>query len=248
MVVGKAWVVVLGIKASRLMVAREKKYGYIDGTPRIMTIKEQTATFGEVDTKNIVVITTLISSGNTYPGYGRYPKDQTPLGVDKGNSKFNMASMRSERQALDRLSPGTLPTGTEVGDERYVDIEATTSKPIDTASGPVDQDTGEIIEGEARVLPDANDPDNIFSQPPEPTPEPEPKAKAKPEPKKADRLVNAGEIATIHSTLAYSNLTLSDISAFVASQNWRVKKLSELKLSQQVELLAAIKSGAATAK
>lgn len=46
------WAVVRGIKASRLICGREKSYGYIDDTPRIMTPDEQMRIYGEVDDKS----------------------------------------------------------------------------------------------------------------------------------------------------------------------------------------------------
>jgi len=64
-------------------------------------------------------------------------------GTDKGNTKANMAFIRSERNAFGRLSPDALPPGIEVIDEDYTDVPDI---------GKVDQATGEIVEGEASVI------------------------------------------------------------------------------------------------
>jgi hypothetical protein len=122
----ESWAIVLGIKASRLIVSRRHNYSYIDGTPRMMTEEEQKKILGEIDTNNLQAITILKDeSGNLYPGYGHWPKGTEPYGVDKGNSKANMAFIRSERQALDKMDPGALPQGVEVIDEEYTPAPAT---------------------------------------------------------------------------------------------------------------------------
>jgi len=97
-----------------------------------MNEAEQVKTFGEMDKANLWAITILRDKhGNSARGYGSWPKSESPYGTEKGNSKFNMAATRSERQALDRLFPDTLPAGIEVADEAYIDVE-----------------TGEIVERE----------------------------------------------------------------------------------------------------
>jgi hypothetical protein len=139
---GEDWVVVRGIKASRLISGRDKCYGYIDDTPRIMTEDEQKRIFGEVDTLNLVTICKLKDrDGNLFTGYGKYPFASTPKGMDKGNTKFNMSAIRAERQALDKLNPGAMPA-IDVVDETYM----TPNKVVVPEVGKVDKETGEITE------------------------------------------------------------------------------------------------------
>jgi hypothetical protein len=120
MVVGEDYVTVLGIKATRLIAHRCGGFSYLDDTPRVMTEEEQKRIFGDVDTTKIMAITKLKDSkGNEAPGYGSWPKGEEPYGADKGNTRANMAFIRSERNALDRLFAGEMPQGVEVIDEEY---------------------------------------------------------------------------------------------------------------------------------
>lgn len=122
---GDKWVRVLGIKAKRLISSRQGAIQYLDMSPRIMTNEEQITVGGKVDEDNVCFMTHLrdANSGAEAFGYGKWPKDQEPYGTDKGNSKENMAGIRSESQALDRLRPGEMPTGVAVMDEQYLDKE-----------------------------------------------------------------------------------------------------------------------------
>jgi hypothetical protein len=155
---GGAWAVVRGIKASRLICGREKSYGYIDDTPRIMTTDEQMRIYGEVDDKSLVTICKLKDrDGNTFSGYGKWPKNTKPYGTEKGNSMFNMSAIRAERQALDKLNPGAMPADVDVVDERFVEhpskvtvtevepeakrLEEAAEEPIPAEDEPV-EDTG----------------------------------------------------------------------------------------------------------
>jgi len=115
---GETWVAVLGIKAIRQIAGRDKKYTYKDG-PRVMTEEEQKLIRGQAEPDRIWSITVLQDSdGNTYPGYGFWPRGVTPYGQDKGNSDVNMSFIRSERNALDKMSPGALPD-VDVAEETY---------------------------------------------------------------------------------------------------------------------------------
>ena len=135
------YVTVLGISATRKLVAQRGSYSYLDNTPRIMTEQEQRNIFGEVDAINIRAITKLKTrEGLEAQGYGSWPKNKEPLGVDKGNSKANMAFIRSERNAFGRLFTDAIPQGVEVIDEAYVDAPDV---------GKIIDSTGEIIEQEA---------------------------------------------------------------------------------------------------
>jgi hypothetical protein len=113
----ETWETILSIKATRLIASRSGRFSYLTG-PRVMTDKEQQDTFGEVDQANIVAITMLKDlAGNQAPGYGRWPKNKAVYGEDKGNTKENMAIIRSERQAFERLLPGEMPLQLEAVDE-----------------------------------------------------------------------------------------------------------------------------------
>jgi len=142
---GENWTTVLGIGATRLMMARQGTFSYIDDTPRIMSEQEQMRIFGKVDPANIVAITKLRTrDGLEANGYGKYPRDGKPMGTDKGNSIENMAFIRSERAAFGRLFPDArLPKDVDVVDEQY----------METPSGTVETRTGEIV-GESVVEPE----------------------------------------------------------------------------------------------
>lgn len=123
---GKAnetWATVIGIKAKRLLASRRGNYSYVDNTPRVMSEEEQRRIFGEVSRDKLMVITKVKdpATGAESPGYGSWPKDSEPYGTEKGNSKFNMAAIRSESQALDRLRPGEMPVGVEVVPEELAE-------------------------------------------------------------------------------------------------------------------------------
>jgi len=139
----------LGIKTKRLMARRQKPFSYIDDTPRMMTPDEQMKVWGKVWADRLCAITKLRAlDGSTADGYGTWPKGKKAYGENKGNSPENMAHVRSESAALDRLCPDTLPQGVDVMDERFVEAEAV--KTVDTR-------TGEIIEGEKAE-------DNLFDE------------------------------------------------------------------------------------
>ena len=142
---GQDWTMVMGIAATRVIAQRQGDFSYLDDTPRIMTKDEQFKAFGEVDASKIWAVCKLknVITGATAIGRGNWPKDTQPQGTDKGNTKANMAFIRAERQALDRLCPGKLPTNVEVMDESLIDIPDV---------GQVDRATGQIIEASAKVL------------------------------------------------------------------------------------------------
>jgi len=121
-IVGEDWATVMGIKAKRLLASRRGSCSYVDNTPRLMTQEEQKTILGEVEADKLWVITKLKDpqTGAEAVGYGFWPKGDKPYGTEKGNTKFNMAAIRSESQALDRLRPGEMPMGVEVIDEQYI--------------------------------------------------------------------------------------------------------------------------------
>lgn len=150
-VIGTTEEVVLGIGATRQITAQTAgKYSFVGGTPRVMTKTEQETTFGQYDPDNLWVYTLLRDGqGNEFPGYGFWPRDTEVKGADKGNSVFNMASIRSERNAANKMAPGALPSDVAVMDEQYLDKPAPNKVTIERT---VDTQTGEIIEGESQEV------------------------------------------------------------------------------------------------
>lgn len=130
------WATVIGIKAKRLLASRKRSFSYLDDSPRIMMDEEQKKIFGKVDDKYIFAVTILQNpkTGAIARGYGKWEAGKEPYGTDKGNSAENMAFIRSESQALDRLCPGEMPQGVGVLDEEY--------------APSANLATGEFVEGE----------------------------------------------------------------------------------------------------
>lgn len=117
------WAVAIGISANRLLARRQGPYSYIDNTPRLMTDAEQKQIRGKLDDKQIWAITKLRSiDGMEAQGYGYWIKDADVYGDDKGNTAEGMAMIRSERQALERLNPDSLPGDVIVVDDSYLSI------------------------------------------------------------------------------------------------------------------------------
>lgn len=116
-------VVVLGIEANRKMARRRTPYSYKDG-PRPLTAQEM-EDIGEDPKQKVGVICVLETpAGAVFPGYGFWPKGIEPYGSDKGNTKFNMASYRAERNALKRVMPDAelpAPVGMVI-DGVYADV------------------------------------------------------------------------------------------------------------------------------
>ena len=122
-VIGEDWSVIQGIGSNRLIARRKHNYSYLDLSPRRMTEDEQVTINGEIDNSKIWALTILkdVDTGAEAPGVGSWPVSERPHGMDKGNTKLNMARIRSERQALDRLYPAEMPQGIEVMEEQYID-------------------------------------------------------------------------------------------------------------------------------
>ncbi|MBA7588977.1 hypothetical protein ES708_31048 [subsurface metagenome] len=154
-VVGEDWVTVLGIKATRLIAHRHGDFSYLDDTPRVMTEEEQKRIYGYIDKNNIMAITKLKDSkGNEASGYGAWPLGEEPYGAEKGNTRANMAFIRSERNALDRLFSGEMPQGIQVVDEEYMaggSIEGEVLTGDEKSGKPAEAGLGEpseAVEGE----------------------------------------------------------------------------------------------------
>ena len=102
------WATVLGIKATRLMAAKGKgSWGYLDDTPRVMTEAEQVRFFGQAYPDRFYVIVKIENDAHQkFTGTGWWPRVKKVKGEDKGNTIFNMASIRAERNALEKMAPG----------------------------------------------------------------------------------------------------------------------------------------------
>lgn len=143
------WARIWGIKAKRLLASRKGGYSYLDMSPRIMTEDEQVKVWGEVDEVNICYLTHLkdMKTGAEVYGYGKWPTDKNPYGTDKGNTKANMAGIRSESQALDRLRPAEMPSGFAVADEQYIEGEG---RIVDETTGEITEEQAENDKGEQK--------------------------------------------------------------------------------------------------
>ncbi len=235
---GNTWTMVLGIGATRLMMSRRGAFGYTDNTPRIMTEQEQKDIFGAVDKENIVAITRLrTATGLEAQGYGKYPKAGGHFqGAGMGNTRQNMAFIRSERNAFGRLNPDALPQGVDVVDERFVE----------TPSGTVDTETGELpADGEFREVSGEITPEDLpFTEPPagdigeKPEPAEKPKRAAKAATPPADTTpVSDEQLTTIRNQVTEAGLEMKDIGAeFIVSRAWKITKLEEMT-SFQAELV-----------
>ncbi len=235
---GNTWTMVLGIGATRLMMSRRGAFGYTDNTPRIMTEQEQKDIFGAVDKDNIVAITRLrTATGLEAQGYGKYPKTGGHFqGAGMGNTRQNMAFIRSERNAFGRLNPDALPQGVDVVDERFVE----------TPSGTVDTETGELpADGEFREVSGEITPEDLpFDQPPasdvgeKPEPPEKPKRAAKAATPAADSAPASDEqLTAIRNQVTEAGLAMADIGAeFIVSRAWKITKLEEMT-SFQAELV-----------
>jgi hypothetical protein len=156
------WEPALGIGANRLLARRQGPYSYVDNTPRMMTDQEQRQIHGKVDPQKLWAITKLRDKdGMDAQGYGFWPKDTSVYGDDKGNTPEGMAMIRSERQALDRKYPDSLPGDVIVVDENYlaigskrvIDVEARIdAAPTPAPAAPTDPPKPEAVKQAAQVV------------------------------------------------------------------------------------------------
>ncbi len=151
-VISITWATVIGITANRKIAsARKGGFSFLDDTPRAATQEEVTKQFGPNSQEagdNLISICRLMGErGNTASGFGLWPTNKEPKGTNKGNTQRNMANIRSERQALDRLPGEAMPLkGVEVMDEAYIQEPVAIDATFTTESGEVDKATGEIVE------------------------------------------------------------------------------------------------------
>ena len=164
-------VMVVGIPASRKMAhALKGEFSFLDDTPRAATEEEIVKQYGkdsEEARDNIISVTKLEGVNRNHAiGFGLYPKKESPYGMDKGNTRRNMANIRSERQAMDRLPGKPLPRY-EVVDTTYADVPDV---------GKVNKTTGEVVE-EAEAI--EGEFKEVTETPPEAEPETAPEAEVK---------------------------------------------------------------------
>lgn len=226
------WVLVQSIKAKRLLASRRGSFSYVDNTPRVMSEDEQKKIFGEVQPDRLWAITKLkdTATGAEAVGYGFYLNKEQPYGIDKGNSQQNMAFIRSESQAIDRLRPSEMPTGVEVMPE-----EAAEAAVIEAEYKVVDKETGELSEPEP--IPEA------------PPADPEP-SKLKPSDilEEETALVTKEETAQLKKLLDDSGMTPQGLGEHIREfhPDWgELKAFGDLKKWQLNMLLAAFKKGKA---
>jgi len=136
-VTGYRWEMIWSIAAKRLVTMRVKgQYSYIDDTPRIMSEAEQIKIFGAVDKQKIRAITKLQNmQGMEVSGHGEIGTGASLKGGDKGNSLLNMAMVRSESRALDRLPGNMSLPAMEAIDAEYA--ETPDGRQVDVTSGKI---------------------------------------------------------------------------------------------------------------
>ncbi len=230
-------VMVVGIPASRKMAhALKGDFSFLDDTPRAATEEEIIKQYGkdsEEARDNIISVTKLEGvGGNKAIGFGLYPKSESPYGMDKGNTRRNMANIRSERQGMDRLPGKPLPRY-EVVDTAYVE-----------GVGEVDKKTGEIkeqvegkpVEGEFREVAEEEE----TELPPEPEPKPEPE----PEGEKDETLVTASQVKQLKELMSSAGKDLAALGQYCnAKKLWKIRDLKNLKKWQFDELCKAFEEG-----
>lgn len=121
------YAVVFGIQAKRLNVHRKHSFTFLDDTPRVATDAELEKILGKenIDRSKLYCITKirdLKTQAECY-GIGSWPKGTEPYGTDKGNTKNNMAMIRSERQCYDKLYPEEMfDRSVDVIDESFIEV------------------------------------------------------------------------------------------------------------------------------
>ncbi len=175
-VVGEDWVIQLGIGATRLIAHRQHRFGYKDDTPRRMTKEEGAKILGDdyKPDKNTYGITRLIDMDTKaeVTGVGSFGNSEPdPKGMNKGNTRLNMACIRSERKAIDRQYPAEMPTGYEVYDERYAGTPSDKEEPTpgEVTKEPLPDGVEEGVFREATPS-DTPEPPGVVGEEPEKAP------------------------------------------------------------------------------
>ena len=231
-------VMVVGISASRKMAhALKGSFSFLDDTPRAATEEEIIKQYGkdsEEARDNIVSVTKLKGEGgNNAIGFGLYPKKESPYGMDKGNTRRNMANIRSERQGIDRL-PGKPMPRYDVIDEAYAEVS--TVADIEGV-GKVVIGTGEIVNSE--VIEQAEkDIEGLW--PPESQPEPEDEDR--------ERVLNGAEQQELVALTNANDMGGTDLRKWCNKEprNWGIETFkTDLKLWQFEEIKSAFEKGKA---
>jgi len=230
----RTWSTVLGINATRKMMARMGSFSYIDNTPRVMTIEEQELIYGETADDRIRAITKLRTKGGLEAqGYGHWMNKDTPYGIDKGNTKANMAFIRSERQGFSRLFPDAIPQELEVIDEAYVE-----------GVGAVDKKTGEVIDAESKVKKEKAESSLETPVSPELEEQTAESTQGKTEPDKKDESSITKEQADeLQTLLTKANMSGKDLWKACKDSGWTITKIGDLKVWQFEDLKARIEKG-----
>lgn len=239
----ETWATVIGIKAKRLMASRRDSYSYVDNTPRVMTEEEQKTIFGMVYADRLCVMTKVRDPGTGAEavGYGFWLHKDTIYGTDKGNSAFNMASIRSESQALDRLRPGEMPVGVEVMPEDIA--EAAGKEPF--------------IEGEAKVVeeqplePEQPEPEKATTKKPKTAPaQPvaelpqEPMGEMEPAQEKDETPITPAQLNQLNDFMAKAEMSNTDLGQYCnRDKSWNIREKKDLKKWQFDDIVAKIKKG-----
>jgi hypothetical protein len=219
------WSIQMGIAATRLLARRKHRYSYMDMTPRKATSEEIEKILGDTadTTKNIYGFTHIKDMDTGAEAYGLrgIEKKASVKGAEKGNTHLNMACIRSERQAVDRLYPGDMPDQVDVFDERFVEVDGV---------GKVDNETGEIIEpgiieGEAIEL--EPEPDDIPELPKENNLE------------NPERLITESEDADLKALMSDTGIGAGDVG---------IRKFTQLTLPQYNQVCAFIREQAEKVK
>lgn len=234
------WSLQIGIGATRLMAQRKHSYSYLDMTPRKATQEEIDKILGDTaDEKQIYGFVHIKDTKTGAEAFGLrgIGKGENIKGKEKGNTHLNLACIRAERLALDRQYPGEMPQGLEIMDERFVEPEPEVEITVETPSGTVIEETGEIIEG-TLITPE--------------TPAPQTDEKA-PETSAGDPAINWNEpVAPQVSTELWGMAEKRGktpkewgeaLGQYCKDKGWGVKNLNELTKGQAAELFKAAEAG-----
>ncbi len=242
------WVTILGIKATRQIAQqalrkRGIRYSYSDG-PRFMNDEEQKKIRGKVEAGKLWAITILKDGdGNLYPGYGFWPADKKPYGTDKGNDPLNMAFIRSERNALDKLAPGELPD-IDVGDDAYIQGDyrlALERGKLEFTAG-VEKEVDELWPDDKRPVRHPDKKGQIIAPPKETVAEP-PTEAALPATESQDDLEKKVEYLQGKKIAGFLAPSLMSVFRDVSGRTWQ-EKLRNLKGERLAEFTAMVEKKA----
>jgi hypothetical protein len=246
-VIDTSWALVLGIQANRLIARRAGDFSYVDDTPRAATEDEIKRKYGDeaesIKKANLISITKLRDSkGNEASGWGLWPKEKTAYGADKGNTKRNMADIRSERQAMDRLFAGKLPQDVEVMDAEYFEVNGVGK--VDGQTGEIlDEPTAEELEAAAESLNEQEVPEPEETEEEESTQIPidEP-TEEKEEPERDHSTVTAEQAKEILPAVKKMGWNASDLGRFMQKDmGWNVSDLKLLEVWQYKYIMDMVK-------